>query len=66
MSSGEFDVLVSAAAGMEAQRAALDVAARTVALAMLGAARSGRRGTQRYRYADILSLAEKGAARGVV
>src|SRR5580693_2377480 len=38
------------------------ISARTVALAMLGAARSGRRGTQRYRYADILSLAEKGAA----
>ena len=42
------------------------IPARTVALAMLGAARSGRRGTQRYRYADILGLAEKGAARGVV
>lgn len=33
MSSGEFDVLISAAAGMEAQRAALDVAARNVAAA---------------------------------
>ena len=31
--SGEFDVLISAAAGMEAQRSALDVAAHNVALA---------------------------------
>jgi uncharacterized protein YbjT (DUF2867 family) len=42
------------------------IAARTVALAMLGASRSGRRGTHHYRYADILILAQKGAARGVV
>jgi uncharacterized protein YbjT (DUF2867 family) len=38
----------------------------TVALAMLGAARSGRRGANRYSYTGILALARKGAARGVL
>jgi uncharacterized protein YbjT (DUF2867 family) len=42
------------------------ISARTVAFAMLGAARSGRRGTQRYSYPDILALAQKGAVRGVL
>ena len=42
------------------------IAARTVALAMLGAARSGRRGIHRYSYPDIVALAQKGAARGVL
>jgi len=34
---------------------------RTVALAMLGAARIGRRGVARYSYAGMLTLAKKGA-----
>jgi uncharacterized protein YbjT (DUF2867 family) len=42
------------------------ISARTVALAMLGAARSGRRGTNRYSYTGILTLARKGAARAVL
>jgi uncharacterized protein YbjT (DUF2867 family) len=42
------------------------IAARTVALAMLGAAGSGRLGTHRYTYADILILAQRGAARSVL
>jgi uncharacterized protein YbjT (DUF2867 family) len=39
---------------------------RTVALAMLGAARSGRRGVSRYSYAGMLALARKGTARAVL
>jgi uncharacterized protein YbjT (DUF2867 family) len=35
---------------------------RTLALAMLGAARSGRRGISRYSYAGMLALARKGSA----
>jgi uncharacterized protein YbjT (DUF2867 family) len=42
------------------------ISVRTVALAMLGAARSGRRGTNRYGYTAILALARKGAARAVL
>jgi uncharacterized protein YbjT (DUF2867 family) len=42
------------------------ISVRTVALAMLGATRSGRRGTNRYTYAGILALARKGAARAVL
>jgi uncharacterized protein YbjT (DUF2867 family) len=42
------------------------IAARTVALAMLGAARTGRRGTNRYTYAGILALARKGTLRAVL
>jgi uncharacterized protein YbjT (DUF2867 family) len=38
------------------------IPARTVALAMLGAARSGRRGVSRYSYTALLALAQKGAA----
>jgi uncharacterized protein YbjT (DUF2867 family) len=38
----------------------------TVALAMLGAARSGRRGVSRYSYAGMLALARKPAARAVL
>jgi uncharacterized protein YbjT (DUF2867 family) len=39
---------------------------RAVAHAMLGAARSGRRGVARYSYAGMLALARKGMARGVL
>lgn len=39
---------------------------RTVALAMLGAARSGRRGMSRYSYAGMLALARKGTTRAVL
>jgi uncharacterized protein YbjT (DUF2867 family) len=39
---------------------------RTVALAMLGAARSGRRGSNRYGYSEIIALAHKGAARAAL
>jgi len=39
---------------------------RTVALAMLGAARSGRRGSNRYSYGGIVALAHKGAARAAL
>jgi uncharacterized protein YbjT (DUF2867 family) len=39
---------------------------RTVALAMLGAARSGRRGVSRYSYAGMLTLARKGSARAAL
>jgi uncharacterized protein YbjT (DUF2867 family) len=42
------------------------IPARKVALAMLGAVRSGRRGTNRYTYAGIVALAHKGAARGAL
>jgi uncharacterized protein YbjT (DUF2867 family) len=42
------------------------VPARKVALAMLGAARSGKRGTNRYGYTGIVALAQKGAARGAL
>jgi len=42
------------------------ISARTVALAMLGAARSGRRGTYRYNYTGILTLAQRGAARALL
>jgi uncharacterized protein YbjT (DUF2867 family) len=42
------------------------VSARSVALAMLSAARSGRRGTHRYTYPDILTLAQKAAVRGML
>lgn len=42
------------------------ISARTVALAMLGAARSGRRGTYRYSYTGILTLAQRGAARALL
>jgi uncharacterized protein YbjT (DUF2867 family) len=42
------------------------ISARTVALAMLGAARSGRRGVSRYTYNGIVALAQKGARRSVV
>lgn len=42
------------------------IPARKVAFAMLGAARSGRRGTNRYGYTDIVALAQKGAARGAL
>jgi uncharacterized protein YbjT (DUF2867 family) len=42
------------------------IPARTVALAMLGAARSGRRGTNRYGYSGIVALAQKAAARGAL
>jgi hypothetical protein len=34
------------------------IGARTVAAAMLGATRSGRKGTQRYTYAGIQALAQ--------
>jgi uncharacterized protein YbjT (DUF2867 family) len=37
------------------------IPARTVALAMLGAARVGRRGVSRYTYTALLTLAQKGA-----
>jgi uncharacterized protein YbjT (DUF2867 family) len=36
------------------------IPARTVALAMLGAARSGRRGVTRYTYSGMMTLAQKG------
>ncbi len=36
------------------------IPARTVALAMLGAARTGRRGTTRYNYTGMVRLAQKG------
>jgi uncharacterized protein YbjT (DUF2867 family) len=39
---------------------------RTVALAMLGAARSARRGSNRYSYDGIVALAHKGAARAAL
>lgn len=39
------------------------IAARTVALAMIGAARAGRRGTCRYTYTAMLNLAIKGGLR---
>lgn len=42
------------------------IAARTVAQAMLGAARSGRRGIYRYTYDGIMALAQKGAQRAAV
>jgi uncharacterized protein YbjT (DUF2867 family) len=42
------------------------ISGRTVALAMLGAARSGRRGTSRYTYAGIVALARKGTARAAL
>lgn len=42
------------------------ISARTVALAMLGAARSGRRGVSRYTYNAIVGLAQKGTRRSVV
>jgi uncharacterized protein YbjT (DUF2867 family) len=42
------------------------ISARKVALAMLGAARSGRRGTNRYSYTGIVALAQKGAPRGAL
>jgi uncharacterized protein YbjT (DUF2867 family) len=42
------------------------ISPRTVALAMLGAARSGRRGTNRYSYTGILTLAHRGAGRAVL
>jgi uncharacterized protein YbjT (DUF2867 family) len=42
------------------------IPARTVALAMLGAARSGRRGSNRYSYSGIVALAHKGAARAAL
>jgi len=42
------------------------ISVRTVALAMLGAARSGRRGTSRYGYTGIIALARKGAARAAL
>jgi uncharacterized protein YbjT (DUF2867 family) len=40
------------------------IAARTVAAAMLGAMRSGRRGVQRYPYEGILALARISVPRG--
>ena len=39
------------------------IPARTVALAMVGAARSGRRGVCRYNYTGLLTLAQKGGLR---
>jgi uncharacterized protein YbjT (DUF2867 family) len=42
------------------------IPARTVALAMLGAARSGRRGNNRYSYSGIVALALKGAPRAAL
>jgi hypothetical protein len=39
------------------------IAAQSVAQAMVGAARSGRRGVYRYTYAGIRALAERGPAR---
>ena len=39
------------------------IPARTVALAMMGAARSGRRGICRYTYTGMLTLAQKGGLR---
>ena len=39
------------------------IPARTVALAMVGAARSGRRGVLRYNYTGLLTLAQKGGLR---
>jgi hypothetical protein len=42
------------------------IPARTVALAMLGAARSGRRGSNRYSYSGIVALAHKSAARAAL
>jgi uncharacterized protein YbjT (DUF2867 family) len=42
------------------------IPAQTVALAMVGAARSGRRGTYRYTYTGMLSLAKKGRTRGAL
>jgi uncharacterized protein YbjT (DUF2867 family) len=42
------------------------IPAQTVALAMVGAARSGRRGTYRYTYTGMLTLASKGSTRGVL
>jgi uncharacterized protein YbjT (DUF2867 family) len=42
------------------------ISARTVALAMLGAARCGRRGVSRYTYSAIVALAQKGTRRSVV
>jgi uncharacterized protein YbjT (DUF2867 family) len=42
------------------------ISARTVALAMLGAARVCRRGTQRYRYSEIRALSQRAAARAVL
>jgi len=42
------------------------IPARTVALAMLGAARSGRRGNNRYSYSGIVALAHKSAARAAL
>lgn len=42
------------------------ISARTVALGMLGAARSGRPGTNRYSYAGILTLAQRGAGRALL
>jgi uncharacterized protein YbjT (DUF2867 family) len=42
------------------------IPAQTVALAMVGAARSGRRGTYRYSYEGMRTLASKGATRGVL
>jgi uncharacterized protein YbjT (DUF2867 family) len=42
------------------------IPARTVALAMLGAARSGRRGTTRYSYTGMLTLAQKGSLGGAL
>jgi uncharacterized protein YbjT (DUF2867 family) len=42
------------------------IPARTVALAMLGAARSARRGTCRYNYTGLRALAQKGALRRVL
>jgi uncharacterized protein YbjT (DUF2867 family) len=38
------------------------IPARTVAQAMIGATRSGRRGVYRYTYAGLVTLAQKGAA----
>ena len=48
-----------------AREPARAIAARTVAAAMLGAARSGRRGVYRYTYAGIQSLASSKPARPV-